>query len=76
MRDRCGRIGRLEARIGPPKPWVPKTDAEWLAYLEEFGRRNYGRNGPDFPAALADYRAAVEAGRVRDPKARKTLPTS
>jgi hypothetical protein len=66
MRDLRGRIGRLEARVGPPKPWEPRTDAEWLAYLEEFGRRGYGRGEPDFPAALAAYRAAVEAGGTAD----------
>jgi hypothetical protein len=43
------------------------TDAEWLAVLEDLGRRGFFRHEPDFPVALAAYRAAVEAAGPPDP---------
>jgi hypothetical protein len=39
----------------------PETDAEWLAYIEELAGRGFFAREPDFPVALAIYRAAVEA---------------
>ena len=61
--NRRARVKRLEARAAacPPPVRRPETDAEWLAYIEELAGRGFFAREPDFPVALAIYRAAVEA---------------
>jgi hypothetical protein len=61
--NRLARIKKLEVREAacPPLRPRPKTDAEWLAYIEEVARRGFFAGEPDFPVALEIYRAAVAA---------------
>jgi hypothetical protein len=57
------RVRRLEARVGPP-PAVELaglSDPEWLAAFARAAAEGFFAREPEFPAAIAAYRAAVAA---------------
>jgi hypothetical protein len=57
------RVRRLEARGGPPPAveLVGLSDPEWLAAFDRAAAEGFFAREPEFPAAIAAYRAAVAA---------------
>jgi hypothetical protein len=69
LRHRVARLegaARQAAATGPAEDGL--TDEEWLAQFEAYGREGCFAAEPDFPAALAAYRRALEqAASQADP---------
>jgi hypothetical protein len=63
------RLKRLEAAVRRALPaedhadWL--TEEDWLVQFEALGRAGFFATEPDFPSALAEYRAALEAAKAR-----------
>jgi hypothetical protein len=60
------RLDRLEDRAAarPPAAPAPRDEEGWLASFEEWGREGHFDHEPDFPVALALFRAALARARA------------
>jgi hypothetical protein len=61
------RIAKLEKEHPPPdaEEWRPVTDEDWLGLVEWWGRLGFFAGEPDFPAAVAYYRQAIQDAAAR-----------
>lgn len=64
-RFRGKRLAHFEghARTRPRAVFEPRDECEWLAAFEELSRQGVFDAEPEFPVALAAYRAALDAAR-------------
>jgi hypothetical protein len=61
------RIEKLEKEHPPPNgaQWRPQTDEEWLGLVEARGKQGFFAGEPEFPAAVAYYRQAIQDAAAR-----------
>jgi hypothetical protein len=63
---RLNKLEQLATLVAPPKgapsrdPFRDVTDEGWLAHFDAWGRDGFFDKEPDFPVALAWYRAALQ----------------
>src|SRR5262245_14141921 len=78
LKHRVGRIERgakaFRSRLQRREDWAkqaaaqenrPDPDEEWLGRFESWGREGFFEREPDFPTALAFYRAALQKAKAQ-----------